>query len=40
MGQAVTLTVNGTGYSRDIEPTLLLVEYLRETLGRRDKPAT
>src|SRR5207249_12056068 len=33
MGQAVTLTVNGTGYSRDIEPTLLLVEYLRETLG-------
>jgi carbon-monoxide dehydrogenase small subunit len=29
----VTLTVNGTGYTREIEPTLLLVEFLRETLG-------
>ena len=30
---AVTVTVNGTGYSRAIEPTLLLVEFLRETLA-------
>lgn len=30
---AVTLTVNGTTYTREIQPTLLLVEYLRETLG-------
>ena len=30
---AVTVTVNGTSYSREIEPTLLLVEFLRETLA-------
>jgi aerobic carbon-monoxide dehydrogenase small subunit len=30
---AVTVTVNGTTYTREIEPTLLLVEFLRETLG-------
>jgi carbon-monoxide dehydrogenase small subunit len=29
----VTLTVNGTSYTRAIEPTLLLVEFLRETLS-------
>ena len=33
MVHTVTLTVNGTSYTRDIEPTLLLVEYLRETLA-------
>ena len=35
MGEAhtVTVTVNGTSYSREIEPTLLLVEFLRETLA-------
>jgi aerobic carbon-monoxide dehydrogenase small subunit len=33
MAHAVTLTVNGTSYTREIEATLLLVEYLRETLG-------
>ena len=35
MGKAhtVTVTVNGTSYSREIEPTLLLVEFLRETLA-------
>jgi len=35
MGDAhtVTVTVNGTSYSREIEPTLLLVEFLRETLA-------
>src|SRR5437879_6550889 len=29
----VTLSVNGTSYTREIEPTLLLVEFLRETLN-------
>src|SRR5438270_3121305 len=33
MGHRVTLSVNGTSYVRDVEPTLLLVEFLRETLG-------
>ena len=33
MAHTVTLTVNGTSYTRDLEPTLLLVEYLRETLA-------
>jgi aerobic carbon-monoxide dehydrogenase small subunit len=33
MGHTVTLTVNGTKQTRDIVPTQLLVEYLRETLG-------
>jgi aerobic carbon-monoxide dehydrogenase small subunit len=33
MAHAVTVTVNGTGYSRDVQPTLLLVEFLRETLA-------
>src|SRR5437588_3891583 len=33
MPHAVAVTVNGTSYPREIEPTLLLVEYLRETLG-------
>jgi carbon-monoxide dehydrogenase small subunit len=29
----VTMTVNGTEVTRDVEPRLLLVHYLRETLG-------
>ena len=33
MGHTVTVTVNGTSYSREIEPTLLLDEFLRETLA-------
>ncbi len=33
MPHTVAVTVNGTKYPREIEPTLLLVEYLRETLG-------
>src|SRR5438874_12463095 len=33
MGHTVTLSVNGTSYTRDVEPTLLLVEFLRETLS-------
>jgi aerobic carbon-monoxide dehydrogenase small subunit len=33
MGHSVTLTVNGTERTRDVSPSLLLVEFLRETLG-------
>src|SRR6267378_2094283 len=33
MPHTVAVTVNGTSRSNEIEPTLLLVEYLRETLG-------
>lgn len=29
----ITVTVNGTGYTRDVEPRLLLVHFLRDTLG-------
>ena len=29
----VTLTVNGTRYSRDVEPRMLLVDFLRYELG-------
>jgi carbon-monoxide dehydrogenase small subunit len=29
----VTLTVNGKSYSRDVEPRLLLVDFLRDGLG-------
>jgi aerobic carbon-monoxide dehydrogenase small subunit len=29
----VTVTVNGKTYERDVEPRLLLVEFIRETLG-------
>jgi carbon-monoxide dehydrogenase small subunit len=29
----ITVTVNGTGYTRDVEPRLLLVHFLRQTLG-------
>lgn len=29
----ITITVNGTGYTRDVEPRLLLVHFLRQTLG-------
>ena len=29
----VTLTVNGTRYSRDVEPRMLLVDFLRDELG-------
>jgi carbon-monoxide dehydrogenase small subunit len=31
----IKLTVNGTGHGGDVEPRLLLVHYLRETLGLR-----
>jgi aerobic carbon-monoxide dehydrogenase small subunit len=29
----ITVTVNGTAYTRDVEPRLLLVHFLRQTLG-------
>ena len=29
----INLTVNGKSYSHDVEPRLLLIHYLRETLG-------
>src|SRR2546426_6944262 len=33
MPQSVTLTVNGTTQTREIQPTQLVVQLLRETLG-------
>ena len=30
----ITVTVDGIGYSDDVEPRTLLVHYLRETLGK------
>src|SRR2546425_2876033 len=33
MAQAITVTVNGTKRTSDVEPTQLLVELLRDTLG-------
>ena len=33
MGQAITVTVNGAKQTKDVEPTQLLVELLRDTLG-------
>ena len=33
MMHAVSITVNGTKQTREVEPRLLLVHYLRETLG-------
>jgi carbon-monoxide dehydrogenase small subunit len=33
MKQSVTITVNGQSHTHSVEPRLLLVHYLRETLG-------
>ncbi len=33
MARSVTVTVNGTRYTHDVEPRLLLVHYLRDVLG-------
>jgi carbon-monoxide dehydrogenase small subunit len=33
MTMQMTTTINGTEYTRDVEPRLLLVHFLRETLG-------
>ena len=32
--QTITLTVDGVSYTDDVEPRLLLVQYLREVLGK------
>ena len=33
MGHSITVEVNGASYTNEIEPRLLLVQYLRETLN-------
>ena len=33
MGQSITVTVNGTSHTSEVEPRLLLAQYLRETLN-------
>ena len=33
MGHSITVEVNGTSYRNEVEPRLLLVQYLRETLN-------
>ena len=33
MGQPIRVTVNGVEQSSDVEPRLLLVHYLRDTLN-------
>ena len=33
MGVQITLTVNGTSYTKEVEPRTLLVHFIRETLG-------
>lgn len=33
MTQSITLTINGTKYSHEVEPRLLLIHYLREVAG-------
>ena len=33
MGQSITIEVNGTSHTSEVEPRLLLVQYLRETLN-------
>jgi len=33
MGKSISVTVNGTLYTSDVEPRLLLVHYIRDLLG-------
>lgn len=33
MTHSITLNINGTEYSHDVEPRLLLIHYLREVVG-------
>ena len=33
MGHSISVTVNGTGHANEVEPRLLLVDYIREVLG-------
>jgi carbon-monoxide dehydrogenase small subunit len=34
----ITVTVDGVAYEDDVEPRLLLVHYLRETVGKTGTP--
>jgi carbon-monoxide dehydrogenase small subunit len=33
MTESITLTINGTSHTHDVEPRLLLIHYLREVVG-------
>src|SRR4029077_16125447 len=33
MTESINVTINGTAYSHDVEPRLLLIHYLREVVG-------
>jgi aerobic carbon-monoxide dehydrogenase small subunit len=33
MTESITVNINGTSYSHDVEPRLLLIHYLREVVG-------
>src|SRR5438874_10327923 len=33
MTESITLTINGTTHTHDVEPRLLLIHYLREVIG-------
>jgi carbon-monoxide dehydrogenase small subunit len=33
MTESITLTINGTAHTHDVEPRLLLIHYLREVVG-------
>lgn len=33
MTQPITITINGTSYSHEVEPRLLLIHYVREVVG-------
>jgi aerobic carbon-monoxide dehydrogenase small subunit len=33
MTESITVTINGTPYTHDVEPRLLLIHYLREVVG-------
>jgi carbon-monoxide dehydrogenase small subunit len=33
MTESITLTINGTTHTHDVEPRLLLIHYLRDTVG-------
>lgn len=33
MTESITLTINGTTYTHDVEPRLLLIHYIRDTVG-------
>ena len=33
MTESITVNINGTSYSHEVEPRLLLIHYLREVVG-------